>query len=168
MILFIAAGLFLFFQPHAFALGATAGDRRLFQSVCFDLRVQGFEMAAIPAGANSQPPKRSASRAADRDRRRRPAHHFDSIVCVGTLRDLAHSLTPLADAGTQFLGTAGARSSPTGAIISITGNLNVAGGCLIACAVWMGQQRQLRLIGGFMHVLYTHVAICAALRSCYY
>ena len=47
------------------------------------------------------------------------------VVCVGTLPGLAQSQKPLADAGSQFLGAAGGAIISAGAIISITGNLNI-------------------------------------------
>src|ERR1044071_3366818 len=47
------------------------------------------------------------------------------IVCVGTLPGLAQSQKPLADAGSQFLGTAGGAIISAGALILITGNLNI-------------------------------------------
>jgi amino acid transporter len=47
------------------------------------------------------------------------------IVCVGTLQELAQSERPLADAGSRFLGPGGGAIISAGAIISISGNLNV-------------------------------------------
>jgi amino acid transporter len=47
------------------------------------------------------------------------------VVCVGTLPELAQSTKPLADAGTRFMGTAGGALISAGAVISITGNLNI-------------------------------------------
>jgi len=47
------------------------------------------------------------------------------IVCVGTLPELATSQRPLADSATRFMGTLGGAVISVGAVISITGNLNV-------------------------------------------
>ncbi|HVQ36187.1 MAG TPA: APC family permease, partial [Pyrinomonadaceae bacterium] len=47
------------------------------------------------------------------------------VVCVGTLPELAQSSKPLADSATRFMGTAGGALISAGAIISITGNLNI-------------------------------------------
>jgi amino acid transporter len=47
------------------------------------------------------------------------------LVCVGTLPELAQSQRPLADAGMRFMGAAGGAIISAGAIISITGNLNI-------------------------------------------
>ena len=47
------------------------------------------------------------------------------IVCIGTLAELASSKRPLADAGSAFMGVAGASIITLGALVSIIGNLNV-------------------------------------------
>jgi len=47
------------------------------------------------------------------------------VVCVGTFPELAQSQKPLADAGMRFMGAAGGAIISAGAIISITGNLNI-------------------------------------------
>ena len=47
------------------------------------------------------------------------------IVCVGTLPSLAASQRPLADSAINFMGTFGGAFISAGAIISITGNINV-------------------------------------------
>ncbi|HWP42657.1 MAG TPA: amino acid permease, partial [Blastocatellia bacterium] len=85
----------------------------------------GFEMAVIPAGEVRDP------------RRDMPMAILTAIlvvtliymliqtVCIGTLPGLAGSDRPLADAGSAFLGAAGASIISLGALISITGNLNV-------------------------------------------
>src|SRR6185436_20160253 len=73
------------------------------------------------------------------------------IVCVGTLPELAQSTKPLADAGSRFLGTAGGAIISAGAIISITGNLNilVLSGSRLPFA--MAEQKQLPEFIGKVH-----------------
>jgi APA family basic amino acid/polyamine antiporter len=73
------------------------------------------------------------------------------LVCVGTLPELAQSTKPLADAGTRFLGTAGGTIISAGAIISITGNLNILllSGSRIPYA--MAEQKELPSIAGKLH-----------------
>jgi amino acid transporter len=73
------------------------------------------------------------------------------IVCVGTLPGLAQSQKPLADAGSQFLGGAGGAIISAGAIISITGNLNILllSGSRLPFA--MAEQRQLPAFIGRIH-----------------
>ena len=73
------------------------------------------------------------------------------VVCVGTLPGLAQSQKPLADAGSQFLGTAGGAIISAGAIISITGNLNILllSGSRLPFA--MAEQKQLPAFVGSIH-----------------
>ena len=151
IILFIAAGLF-FLNPQAYEFGPspTAGD--FSQSVLLLVYAfTGFEMASIPAG-EVRDPKKSLPRAlliailvvAT-------LYIMIQIVCVGTLPGLAQSQKPLADAGSQFLGAAGGAIISAGAIISITGNLNVLllSGSRLPFA--MAEQKQLPAFIGSIH-----------------
>jgi basic amino acid/polyamine antiporter, APA family len=73
------------------------------------------------------------------------------VVCVGTLPGLAQSQKPLADAGSRFLGTPGGAIISAGAIISITGNLNITllSGSRLPFA--MAEQKQLPEFLGSIH-----------------
>jgi amino acid transporter len=73
------------------------------------------------------------------------------VVCVGTLPGLAQSTKPLADAGSQFLGAAGGAIISAGAIISISGNLNILllSGSRLPFA--MAEQKQLPAVVGSVH-----------------
>jgi len=73
------------------------------------------------------------------------------VVCVGTLPGLAQSQKPLADAGSQFLGVAGGAIISAGAIVSITGNLNILllSGSRLPFA--MAEQKQLPEFIGSIH-----------------
>lgn len=85
----------------------------------------GFEMVVIPAGESRDP------------RRHAPFALFAGIgfiavfyvliqvVSIGTLPELAMSERPLADAAAAFIGPAGGALISAGALISITGTLNV-------------------------------------------
>ncbi|HJU91899.1 MAG TPA: amino acid permease [Pyrinomonadaceae bacterium] len=125
IIIFIAAGLF-FLNPEAFEFGPSPTTAAFSQSVLLLVYAfTGFEMATIPAG-EVRDPKKSLPRAlviallvvAT-------LYILIQVVCVGTLPSLAQSQKPLADAGSRFLGTAGGAIISAGAIISITGNLNI-------------------------------------------
>jgi APA family basic amino acid/polyamine antiporter len=125
LLIFVAVGLF-FLNPQAFTLGAAPATSSFSQSVLVLVYAfTGFEMAAIPAG-EVRDPKRNLPRAlliaiavvA-------VIYMLVQIVCVGTLPGLGQSTKPLADAGTKFLGTAGGAIISAGAIISISGNLNI-------------------------------------------
>jgi amino acid transporter len=73
------------------------------------------------------------------------------VVCVGTLPGLAQSQKPLADAGSQFLGVAGGAIISAGALVSITGNLNILllSGSRLPFA--MAEQKQLPAFIGNIH-----------------
>jgi amino acid transporter len=125
LLLFVGAGLF-FLNHQAFTPGPRPATGAFSQSVLLLIYAfTGFEMATIPAG-EVRDPKRNLPRAlliaiavvAF-------LYILIQVVCVGTLPGLADSTKPLADAGMQFMGTAGAAIISAGAIISITGNLNI-------------------------------------------
>lgn len=125
IIIFIGAGLF-FLNPQAFVPGPSPDSANFSQSVLLLVYAfTGFEMATIPAG-EVRDPQRNVPRAlfiailvvA-------VLYILIQIVCVGTLPGLQNSQKPLADAGAQFLGPAGGAIISAGAIISITGNLNI-------------------------------------------
>ena len=85
---------------------------------------------------------------------RRRYGHLDILaqtVAIGTLPQLASSERPLADAAVNFIGPMGCRSSPSAAIISIFGNLNVgllAGSRLLYA---MGERNELPAIFASTH-----------------
>ena len=165
MIIFIAAGLF-FLNPHAFALGPAPSTGAFSQSVLLLIYAfTGFEMAAIPAGEIRNPQKDLPHALLIAIGVVAVLYIFIQVVCVGTLPELAQSQKPLADAGTRFLGTAGGAIISAGAIISITGNLNVLvlSGSRVPFA--MAEQQQLPSLIGRVHRRFftPHVAIiCSA------
>ncbi|HKP80880.1 MAG TPA: APC family permease [Pyrinomonadaceae bacterium] len=151
IILFIAAGLF-FLNPQAYEFGATPSTGDFSKSVLLLVYAfTGFEMATIPAG-EVRDPQRSLPRAlliailvvA-------VLYIMIQVVCVGTLPGLEKSQKPLADAGAQFLGAAGGAIISAGAIISISGNLNILllSGSRLPFA--MAEQKQLPAVVGNIH-----------------
>jgi basic amino acid/polyamine antiporter, APA family len=151
IIIFIAAGLF-FLNPQAFEFGVSPTTADFSKSVLLLVYAfTGFEMATIPAG-EVRDPQRSLPRAlliailvvAT-------LYILIQVVCVGTLPGLAQSQKPLADAGSQFLGAAGGAIISAGAIISITGNLNILllSGSRLPFA--MAEQKQLPAFVGSIH-----------------
>ena len=151
MILFVAAGLF-FLNPQAFQPGPTPSTGDFSKSVLLLVYAfTGFEMATIPAG-EIRDPQRSLPRAL------LIAilvvvtlYILIQVVCVGTLPGLGQSQKPLADAGSQFLGAAGGAIISAGAVISITGNLNILllSGSRLPFA--MAEQKQLPAFVGAIH-----------------
>lgn len=167
LIIFIAAGLF-FLNPQSFALGPAPDSEPFSKSVLLLVYAfTGFEMATIPAG-EIRDPQRNLPRAlliailivAS-------IYILVQIVCVGTLPGLAQSTKPLADAGAHFLGTAGGAIISAGAVISITGNLNILllSGSRLPFA--MAEQQQLPQLVGSIHkrffTPYIAIIITAAL-----
>lgn len=151
IIIFIAAGLF-FLNPAAFEFGSPPETGKFSQSVLLLVYAfTGFEMATIPAG-EVRDPKKSLPRAlliailvvAI-------LYILIQVVCVGTLPGLKDSQKPLADAGSQFLGAAGGAIISAGAIVSITGNLNILllSGSRLPFA--MAEQKQLPAFVGSIH-----------------
>jgi amino acid transporter len=151
IIIFIAAGLF-FLNPGAYEFGPRPTTGAFSQSVLLLVYAfTGFEMATIPAG-EVRDPQRSLPRAlliailvvAI-------LYIMIQVVCVGTLPGLAQSQKPLADAGSQFLGVAGGAIISAGAIVSITGNLNILllSGSRLPFA--MAEQKQLPEFIGSIH-----------------
>src|SRR5438034_1319036 len=125
MLIFIAAGLF-FLNPHAYVLGPRPSSAAFSQSVLLLIYAfTGFEMAVIPAGEVRDPQKHLPRALLIAIAVVALFYILIQIVCVGTLPGLAQSEKPLADAATRFLGAAGGAIISAGAIISITGNLNI-------------------------------------------
>lgn len=143
IIIFIAVGLF-FLNPPAFALGARPTTGAFSQSVLLLIYAfTGFEMAAIPAGEVRDPKRNLPHALLIAIGVVAFLYILIQVVCVGTLPELAQSEKPLADAGMRFMGSAGGAIISAGAIISITGNLNilVLSGSRVPFA--MAEQKQL-------------------------
>ena len=151
IIIFIGAGLF-FLNPQAFVPGPSPDASAFSQSVLLLVYAfTGFEMATIPAGEVRDPQKNLPRALLIAILVVAILYILIQIVCVGTLPGLANSQKPLADAGTAFLGTAGGAIISAGAIISITGNLNILmlSGSRLPFA--MAEQKQLPAFIGSIH-----------------
>lgn len=163
ILIFIGAGLF-FVNPNAFAFGPRPGVGAFSQSILLLIYAfTGFEMAVIPAGEVRNPQKHLPRALLIAIAVVAVVYVLIQIVCVGTLPELAQSQKPLADAGSRFLGTAGGVIISAGAMISITGNLNilVLSGSRIPFAI--AEQQQLPSVFARVHQRYAtpHVAIFA-------
>ncbi len=161
IIIFIAAGLF-FLNPGAYELGPPPTTGAFSQSVLLLVYAfTGFEMATIPAGEVRDPQRNLPRALLIAILVVAILYIMIQVVCVGTLPGLAQSQKPLADAGAHFLGAAGGAIISAGAIISITGNLNILllSGSRLPFA--MAEQKQLpEFIGRIHHKFFTpYVAI---------
>jgi amino acid transporter len=151
IIIFIAVGLF-FLNPQAFALGPRPATGAFSQSVLLLIYAfSGFEMAAIPAGEVKDPKKNVPHALLIAIGVVAFLYILVQVVCVGTFPELALSQKPLADAGMHFMGAAGGAMISAGAIISITGNLNIVllSGSRVPFA--MAEQQQLPSFIGSVH-----------------
>jgi basic amino acid/polyamine antiporter, APA family len=151
IIIFIAVGLF-FLNPQAFALGPRPATGAFSQSVLLLIYAfTGFEMAAIPAGEVKDPKKNLPHALLVAIGVVAFLYILVQVVCVGTYPELAQSQKPLADAGLRFMGAAGGAIISAGAIISITGNLNILllSGSRVPFA--MAEQQQLPSFIGSVH-----------------
>jgi basic amino acid/polyamine antiporter, APA family len=151
IIIFIAAGLF-FLNPQAFEFGPSPTTADFSKSVLLLVYAfTGFEMATIPAGEVRDPQRNLPRALLIAILVVAILYIMIQVVCVGTLPGLAQSQKPLADAGSQFLGAAGGAIISAGAIISITGNLNILllSGSRLPFA--MAEQKQLPAFVGSIH-----------------
>jgi amino acid transporter len=167
LIIFIAAGLF-FLNPQSFALGPAPESESFSKSVLLLVYAfTGFEMATIPAGEIRDPQRNLPRALIIAILIVATIYILVQIVCVGTLPGLAQSTKPLADAGAHFLGTGGGAIISAGAVISITGNLNILllSGSRLPFA--MAEQQQLPQLVGSIHkrffTPYIAILITAAL-----
>jgi amino acid transporter len=151
MIIFVAAGLF-FLNRQAFVPGPTPTTNDFSQSVLLLVYAfTGFEMATIPAGEVRDPQRNLPRALLIAILVVATLYILIQVVCVGTLPGLAQSQKALADAGSQFLGAAGGAIISAGAVISITGNLNILllSGSRLPFA--MAEQKQLPKFVGRIH-----------------
>lgn len=126
IILFIAVGLF-FINPQNFSSAMAQTDYGSFSTSVLLLiyAFTGFEMAVIPAGEVRDPRRNLPFAILTAIGLVALLYILIQLVSVGTLPELATSERPLADASRRFLGAAGAAIISAGALVSITGNLNV-------------------------------------------
>jgi basic amino acid/polyamine antiporter, APA family len=125
LLMFVLVGIF-FIDPSALSFGA-APSRADFTNAIFLLvfAFSGFEMATIPAGESKDPKKHAPFALIGGIAFVVVLYILIQIVSIGTLPGLAESTRPLADAATGFMGRPGGIILAAGALISITGTLNV-------------------------------------------
>lgn len=123
--LFIGVGLF-FLNGQNFTLSTAPGIDKFSASVLILVYAfTGFEMAVIPAGEIRDPQRNLPMAILTAIGVVSVVYILIQVVSIGTLPTLGDSTTPIADAGNQFLGSAGAKIITVGAVVSIIGNLNV-------------------------------------------
>jgi amino acid transporter len=148
---FVVAGVF-FLRPESYSFAITPAYGSFSKAVLLLIfAFTGFEMAVIPAGEVDDPQRNLPRALLTALGIVTVFYLLIQVVCVGTLPGLATSTRPLADAASRFLGQSGATVILAGAVISITGNLNVLilAGSRLPFA--MAEQRQLPRIVGATH-----------------
>lgn len=124
LLLFVGIGLF-FVEPAAY--GPTlAPDPADFPAAVFLLvfAFTGFETATVPGGEVRDPRRTLPFAILVSMAVIVPLYLLIQAVCIGTVRDLAGSTAPLADAARSFAGSGGASIIVLGALVSISGTLN--------------------------------------------
>ncbi len=163
ILLFIFAGLF-FLNPQNFSAPAQPTVSDFSQSVLLLVYAfTGFEMAMIPAGEVRDPRRNLPFAALTSLGIVATVYILIQVICVGTLSELAASKRPLADAGQQFLGAAGASVITAGAVVSIIGNLSVLilAAARLPFAMATNRELPLALAATHRHYRTPHVAIIA-------
>jgi amino acid transporter len=144
LLIFIAVGLFFMVRSN-FSHAAQMPSYTPFSQSVLKLiyAFTGFEMAAIPVGEVRDPRRHLPVALLTAIGVVAGCYILIQIVCIGTLPGIASSTTPLADAASAFMGPAGGALISAGALISITGNLNITllSGSRIPFA--MAEQKQL-------------------------
>ncbi|HSE33050.1 MAG TPA: amino acid permease [Pyrinomonadaceae bacterium] len=165
ILIFIAVGMF-FLNPHSFALDNTPAPAAFSQSVLLLVYAfTGFETATVPAGEIRDPQRNLPRALLLAIAVVAVVYILIQVVCVGTLPGLAQSTRPLADSAALFLGTAGASIISAGAIISISGNLNIVllGGSRLPFA--MAEQNHLPAFMGTVHKRFATPYVSIVLTS---
>jgi amino acid transporter len=123
--LFVVVGLF-FIDGSRLSFGP-APDVSAFSSAVLLLvfAFSGFEMVVIPAGEAQEPQRHVPFALLTGITIIVALYIMIQVVSIGTLPNLAESTRPLADAAAGFFGTPGAAFISLGALISISGTLNV-------------------------------------------
>jgi APA family basic amino acid/polyamine antiporter len=125
LLLFIVVGLFFVSRAnYSFATLPAYGD---FSQAVFiaAFAFMGFEVGGIPAGETSEPRRHLPFALLTAIAVVAALNVLIQLVCIGTLPELATSQRPLADAASRVIGPVGAAVIVAGALISVTGTMNV-------------------------------------------
>jgi amino acid transporter len=123
--LFVLVGLF-FVDGSRLAMGPAPAVPAFSSAVLLLVfAFSGFEMVVIPAGESQEPRKHIPFALLTGITIIVGLYVMIQLVSIGTLPNLAESTRPLADAAGSFFGTPGAAFISLGALISISGTLNV-------------------------------------------
>jgi len=125
LLLLVVVGLLLV-EPQRFLSAPSPGYPAFSASVLLLMfAFTGFENAVIPAGEGLDPRRHLPFALLTGTGIAVLLYVAIQAVCIGALPELASSERPLADVGGRVLGTTGAAGISLGALISVTGTMNV-------------------------------------------
>jgi amino acid transporter len=125
LLLFVLVGLF-FIEPANLTFGAMPSVGSFSAAVLLLVfAFSGFEMTVIPAGESKDPQRHAPFALLTGIAFIVVLYLLIQFVSIGTLPGLGTSTRPLADAASGFMGSPGAILISAGALVSITGTLNV-------------------------------------------
>lgn len=123
--LFIITGFF-FLQPELFTAAAPPSLPSFWSAILMLVfAFGGFESVMVNSGEIKNPTRTIPFGLLIATATVAVFYILIQLVCIGTLTNLATSEKPLADAATTYMGPAGGRIIAAGALISITGTLNI-------------------------------------------
>lgn len=151
LFVFAAVGLF-FIQPANFTFGELPGYTSFSGATLLLIYAfVGFEASVIPAGEMRDPQKTVPFALIAALTVVAVLYIVIQVVAMGTLPGIATSERPLADAAGQFLGTWGAAFITIGALVSISGNLNVGFLTGSRMPFAMAEQKEMPQVLGLTH-----------------
>ena len=126
LLLFVAIGIF-FINPQNYSFNSPPSAASFSATVMvLVFAFGGFETSTVAAGEVRDPQRNFPFALSVAMMLVVVVYLGIQIVCVGTLPGLATSERPLADAATQFLGSAGGSVIVLGAVVSMAGILNAS------------------------------------------
>lgn len=120
--IFIVVGLFFVDLKPLTDLPAVSVSQAATAALLLIFTFGGYDVIPVPAGEASDPRRHVPFALVTTILAVTAIMALAQIVAAGTLPDLAHSKTPLADASGLFLGGAGALLISAGAVLSMVGN----------------------------------------------
>jgi basic amino acid/polyamine antiporter, APA family len=152
--LFVVVGLF-FIDGSRLSFGAPPTPSAFSAAVLLLVfAFSGFEMAVIPAGESQEPQKHLPFALLTGIGIIAVLYIMIQVVSIGTLPTLAESTRPLADAAAGIFGTPAAAFISLGALISISGTLNVIVMVSPRLPFAMAARGQLPEVFGALHPTY--------------
>jgi len=149
--LFVVVGLF-FLDGSRLAIGEAPAPSAFSSAVLLLVfAFSGFEMPVIPAGESQEPQRHVPFALLTGIAIIAALYIMIQVVSIGTLPNLAESARPLADAAGGFFGTPGAAFISLGALISISGTLNVIVMVSPRLPFAMAERGQLPKVFGALH-----------------